>query len=192
MDYNKIYSKRTNVFGSDPSLIVKKAAKYYLANHKAGSYLDIGAGQGRDSLFMANLGFSTTSIDSSIDACKQLADTAITMSINNLKVKHSDILSFAFKDNSFDIISAINVLHFINHPKAIEVLQKIKKSLTNGGVAIVSLIMLENGFQKNELLEHFSDFDIIYYSESVKDELGHPGQPEPHKHHMSYIIARKI
>ena len=68
-EYDETYSKIENIFGSEPEEIL---VEFQSLIDKSHSVLDIGAGQGRNSLFLANSGFSVHAIDPSQIAIQQL------------------------------------------------------------------------------------------------------------------------
>lgn len=49
MNYNKIYKNNSNVWGSKPNELLQKI---YSQVDAGSEFLDLGCGQGRDSLFM--------------------------------------------------------------------------------------------------------------------------------------------
>jgi tellurite methyltransferase len=190
MDYNAIYKKNDNAFGDNPTPIINMAADIYLCTEKGGRFLDIGSGQGRNSFFMASLGFRVQAIDVSREACEQLSKKVKENHIQNIEVENTDIRDFVIDNNEFNIISVINVLHFIDKEAALAVINKIKKALADDGLIAISLFIVKNGFHKQELLKIFEDFDVLYYFESIINDK-HPGQPEEHTHYISRILARK-
>ncbi|HUC96196.1 MAG TPA: methyltransferase domain-containing protein [Candidatus Saccharimonadales bacterium] len=190
MLYNDIYKQSYNAFGNSPSSIVKKAAQLYLRTNHVGIFLDIGAGQGRDSFYMAGLGFKVEAIDSSDEACRQIEKTVSAKQLDNIKVDSVDIKNFKIEKDKFNIISAVNVLHMLEKNTALGVIKMIKEMLPNDGLAVISILILKNGFREQELLKIFEDFEVLYSFESaIKDK--HPSQPEEHTHFVSRIIARK-
>jgi 2-polyprenyl-3-methyl-5-hydroxy-6-metoxy-1,4-benzoquinol methylase len=70
-DYHALY-KGGDPFGINPAEIVERILKY----KSSGSVLDIGAGQGRNSLFLAKSGFSVEAIDSSEEGLKKTRSKA--------------------------------------------------------------------------------------------------------------------
>lgn len=191
MDYNAIYKKSNSVFGDKPTPIIKLAADIYLLDMKPGNFLDLGAGQGRDSFYMSSLGFKVHAIDNSKSACEQIETTIVKKNIQNIQVENLDIKNLATESNKFDIISAINVIHFVKKNDSIKLIRNIKLSLKTNGLAVISLFIKPNGFCKQELLKIFKDYEIVYYSESSIVDKGHPGQTKEHTHKVSRLIAKK-
>lgn len=67
--YDETYARIDTVFGSDPEEILVKFKGLMNTSHPV---LDIGAGQGRNALFLANSGFNVHAVDSSPIAIQQL------------------------------------------------------------------------------------------------------------------------
>jgi SAM-dependent methyltransferase len=72
-DYNKTYNRFSDYFGRDPDPLL--VDHYHLIN-RSGRVLDVGAGQGRQALFLARQGFGVDAIDPSREAIKTLAEIA--------------------------------------------------------------------------------------------------------------------
>lgn len=62
--YEKVYSEHECVFGIEPTPVVKKVLEHITY----GKVLDLGAGEGRNSLFLAENGFEVTAIDNARSA----------------------------------------------------------------------------------------------------------------------------
>ena len=99
------FSSRPNMFGNSPSFAAKKAFEIF---KKAGltNILELGCGQGRDTLFFAKSGlyvhaldYSQTGVDSAIKKAKTLGLS------QNITAKVHDIRKpLPFKEESFDLI----------------------------------------------------------------------------------------
>ena len=59
MSFDEKYKKEKCLWGIEPTQIVKSLLKY----KKLGKVLDLGAGEGRNSIFLAEKGFDVTAID---------------------------------------------------------------------------------------------------------------------------------
>ena len=95
--YNEYYKKQ-NYFGNPyPGLV-----KFFESYPNKTTVLDLGCGQGRDSLFLGRLGFEVTGVDISSVGIKQLNEVAQS---EGLKVKGivDDIYTFDITDE-YDII----------------------------------------------------------------------------------------
>jgi|WetSurMetagenome_2_1015567.scaffolds.fasta_scaffold901285_1 tellurite methyltransferase len=170
--------------------LLKESLKYI----KSGSVLDLGAGDGHDSLFYSKLGFNVTAIDNSIQNINDINNLA---KINNLKINPilEDIRNLRLKQK-YDIILCNYVSHLLNKEETIRFIRKIKENTKKRGLNIITSFTNENPpihylslFQKEELKELYKDFEILYYSEYCSPIKPHLTiKPES----IVEIIARKI
>lgn len=82
-NYNKIYSTADILDNIEPSHTVSLIWKNFLPNSKI---LDLGCGQGTDSLFLSKNGFSVTAIDSSEVAINQIKIKKDKFKLDNLEL----------------------------------------------------------------------------------------------------------
>ena len=73
--------------------------------------LDLGCGQGRDSLLAATLGYDVVGVDLSKVGLRQLAREAVRKQLS-IEVHHADIVSFRTRKR-FDVIVLDRVLHLL-------------------------------------------------------------------------------
>ena len=74
MNYDQAYSRVEDYFGSEPDSML---IEYHHRLDKTGPILDIGAGQGRNALFLARKGYSVDAIDPSKVAVDMMLDIAL-------------------------------------------------------------------------------------------------------------------
>jgi len=130
-----------------------------------GTVLDLAAGQGRHSLFLAERQWKSTAVDISAVAIEKLKEAAGSLNVHTLIM---DVADYDLSPGSFDLI--ILYYHFDR-----QLFPKIFNALKPGGLFICKLaftnIPKENSpLQKEELLTLVSYFDIISHEERpVKD-----------------------
>jgi cyclopropane fatty-acyl-phospholipid synthase-like methyltransferase len=73
--WQKTFASRPEMFGTHPSYPAQKAAALFQRENKR-TLLELGAGQGRDTLFFAGLGFDITALDYSNEGLEALCHTA--------------------------------------------------------------------------------------------------------------------
>ena len=86
--------------------------EHFYGQSSKGAALDIGFGEGNDSIFLANKGFEVVAIDvkkSNVDDLMRVAKE------NNLSIKAEliDVRKFEFYPNTYEIITAMNSLFFL-------------------------------------------------------------------------------
>jgi SAM-dependent methyltransferase len=101
--WNKVYSEDSSFFGEGPSDFAKKCYEYFLQN-KVTKILDLGCGQGRDSIFFSLNNLEVYAVDSSVVA----TDGIQKFNENNyqtINVKCIDVRQgLPFEDNNFDAV----------------------------------------------------------------------------------------
>ena len=171
--------------------------KRYLNLIPGKEVLDLGIGQGRNSIPLAELGFNVTGVDYSTK-CLQICKNTC----NKLNLIHSDIRTFNIEKNKYDLIQSRFVLHFFHKYGLYEIIKNIKNNIKISGIVYIYVFSLndpkfqkytnssefdklENNifhhkisdtyvsfFTKDEILNLFKDFKIISISDEYCLDLG--------------------
>ncbi len=139
-----------------PSDILSK----YLSFSPKGRALDIACGNGRNSRFLAQEGFTVDAVDISNIALSQLPDND-----TRINIICEDIDSWQIPQNRYQLIINIRFLDRRLFPM-------IKEGLKPGGVLIFESFIDEKKdycLETNELLHAFNSFQIVYYEEKEND-----------------------
>jgi ubiquinone/menaquinone biosynthesis C-methylase UbiE len=91
-----------------------------------GTVLEIGCGEARNSIYMANRGFNVIGIDISIEYMKK--------AMLPIQTLQADAYCLPFKASSFDCILCSEVLEHLEHPEFC--IKESYRVLRNGGVAV--------------------------------------------------------
>ncbi len=132
---------------------LKKIIKY----SSKGKALDIGAGNGRNSFFLAKNGFEVTAIDISpenIEFIKKISEKQRL----NIKAKLIDVRKFKFSPKTYSLIIAISVLDFLKRKEVEKTIKKIKKALKNKGIFYLSVFSIRDPFFKR-FKENFKEVE---------------------------------
>jgi tellurite methyltransferase len=173
---NKDFSKRfdqkfksnRNVFGSQVPPVVKEAIKYV----SSGEALDLGAGNGRNTLFLISQSFHVTSVDTSKEGLKILEDKVEDKT--KLTTVLCDVREFQ-TEKRYDFIVAIGLLHFLSKEEGIDLIKKIQSWTKIGGVNVLGAKMSQNirgdlphPYGHNELKGYYENknWNIKKYSEN--------------------------
>jgi len=197
--YNKIYSSSNVSEDIKPSQILSLIWKNFLPNNKI---LDLGCGQGGDSLFLAKNNFIVTAIDSSNVAIDQIKIKKDEFKLDNLELICGDINNFNIEKNKYQVIICRNVLNFLDKDKSLKILNNLQNNIQKDSYIIIEVFTKNDPsflsdnkfvsyFEEQELLNIFSSYKIFYYLENTILDPGHPGFPNPHKHGVARIIAQK-
>ena len=200
-----------NPFKADP--LARKSLRY-LKN--AGRLLDVGCGEGADSVYFARKGLQVTAIDGNESYLDRLRSFVADNGYAGISIKHGDVISYPYPKNYFDVINCLLVGCCMKRSEFEMLVVTVKQTIRRSGIIIMSLRnyldeefaeyacsekMIEpNTFrkkedcckiryfiEKNRLRESFSDFEILYYYEGYA-----PDKYQEVEHHGdSYIICRK-
>lgn len=167
-----------------------------------GRALDLGAGEGADSIRLAKLGFIVDSVEISDVAVEKIKVLAEANNVD-INVLCSDINSYNFAYD-YDIIMINGVLHYLDEDSKIDILTKVVNHTKVGGINCISLFSTATPVpechqvvsvypdNENGLVESFfSDWTMLFKSyERNKRETSHTEMP-PHVHSFIKFIARR-
>jgi|WetSurMetagenome_2_1015567.scaffolds.fasta_scaffold113437_2 SAM-dependent methyltransferase len=103
LHWGKMYTENADMFGKEPSYPARKAAEIF-GTRNAKKILELGSGQGRDTLFFARQGLQVYALDYSkegLDTIQKKADT-IGVSAFLTTIYHDVRQRLPFDDNCFD------------------------------------------------------------------------------------------
>ena len=124
--WNDIYSKQ-NYFGTGPTILALEAHEL-IKNNSITNILELGCGQGRDSLFFANFGHNVIATDISENAINSVKKIKNEQNIGNLELHlHDSLNPFNFTDLKFELIYSNLALQFFNLKQLSGILSNIKK-----------------------------------------------------------------
>ena len=174
-------------FTSTPSVFMMESTKEL----EPGTALDVGAGQGRNSVWLAKQGWDVTGIDISgvgLAAAEANAEKA-GLRIKTVKTTYQD---YDFGEEQWDLIVMILSWAPVSDP---DFVARLSASLRPGGVVVFEHVLatekqsfppVVQALPPNALLEHFKDFHIQKYEEGVW--LGDWGGPPAE---LVRMVARK-
>src|SRR5687768_16592096 len=91
-------------FKSDP--LAEKAMRYI----KSGKHLlDVGCGEGADSVFFAKKGFQVTAIDDNKIYLSRLRAFISDNALENISIKYGDVINYRYPKNFYDVINCLLV-----------------------------------------------------------------------------------
>ncbi len=188
-------NKEKSTFGN-PSKEVEEIVPFL---EKGAKILDVGCGDGRHSLYLAELGFYVDAFDISKNAIEKID---YMKRLNNLKINTyiCDVLEFEFK-YKYDLIIIHGVLQFIEREKQPEIIRLLKNWTNTGGYHIAALFtddepvpddlkeVMVGVFKNGEIKEYYKDWKIkMFESKKFNDE--HENGIK-HCHAMNKIVVKK-
>ncbi len=212
MNYDKRYSDIEHVFGAD--------AEEVLVDHcelidRSRPVLDIGAGQGRNTVFLARHGFHVDAIDPSTVGTNQLEAHAVREDLP-IRVFTCGFDTFSPDVDSYSAIAVFGILQLLP-PTSIELLVEKILTWTGAGsiVFLTGFTTTDPGYEKvsrtakrierhsfrnsdggirtylepGEILGLLPDFDVIHHWEGMGPEHRHGAGP-PERHAMAEAVLR--
>jgi cyclopropane fatty-acyl-phospholipid synthase-like methyltransferase len=181
-----------------------------------GNVLDLGIGEGRNSVPFAANGFNIDGVDTSDTGLSYCKDIFEKYNNVNFNLVNCDIKDYHIINNNYDLIIVANVLNFFKKSDINIIIHKIKEGLKEDGVIYLTVFstleprykLLNNSqqqveentfyieerdsyihyFTQNEITEYFSDFEIFCLFEGIEYDISHG---TPHYHGGIDFIARK-
>lgn len=142
----------------------------YIEHAKIGQAIDIACGTGRNTHYLADLGFIVDAVDISDYALERVRDSSTIKKID------TDLDKYNLTPNRYDLIVNVNYLNR-------RLVSQMKEALKSGGVLMFETFIVAHGdfhlpttnldylLRKNELLHSFIGLDVIYYEERVDTNL---------------------
>lgn len=186
--WNEKYSKSgPRTFGTDPSQWLV-AHEEVLARQPKGRALDVACGNGRNSFFLAGLGFDVDAIDISDVAIEWLRGEVDKRKVP-VEPRQGDMEICELQKESYQVIICFNFLE-----KGI--FRKLTEALVPGGLLLFEtrtqdhIDLLKNKFnrkyalKKDELRSSFPELETVSYREEIVD--GSRGEAA-----VASLVARK-
>lgn len=159
------------IYGKEPARFLADNVEFLPA---AGRALDVAAGEGRNSVFLARQGLEVDAVDISevgIAKARQLAEEA-GVSINTIV---ADLADYSIPEDRYDVVVVINYLQR-------DLIDDLRAALRPGGIVIYETYTVaqldipgahamrrEYLLELSELSEMFEGFEVLVYSETADD-----------------------
>lgn len=138
--------------------------------------LDMGCSNGRNALYLSQLGFDVTAIDTNPNALDMLQSIIIKEKISNIK-PHSYDINYASIRESYGFISCTVTLMFIDPSRIDAVIADMQNSTICGGYNLIVCAMNTDEYpcpapfpftlKAGQLSEAYKGWDMIKYNEDV-------------------------
>ncbi len=139
--WDRTYARRPDFFGAEPSELGLRAAAA-LAEHGARRILELGCGQGRDTLLLLERGFEVTALDYAEAGLQQLRETAKARGLETrLTLGTCDVREgLPFADQAFDgCFSHMSFTMQFTERELARIFAEVLRLLAPGGLNIYSV-----------------------------------------------------
>ncbi|MBI2595031.1 MAG: methyltransferase domain-containing protein [Candidatus Colwellbacteria bacterium] len=198
--YNQAYRENPAIFGGGkPETFVLYAAGLI---SPGGKVIELGAGQGRNALALAEKGLQVTAVDISKIGVDLMNTKARELGFSNFRAKIGD--SREATEGEYDLVVSTFMLHHLSREDAEKLIVKIKEHTKSGGINAIVTFTAEGDFARSpnaegrfypslgEMRELYKDWEIVKYTE----EKSEAKQTKPDGGSMfniqAEIIARKL
>jgi SAM-dependent methyltransferase len=205
MSYNDIYRKTPEYFGAEPAELL--IANYHLIE-KTKPVLDLGAGQGRNSIFIARQGYGVDAVEPSRVGVDIISEMAAREKLK-IRTYCSRFEDFVPADIPYGAIMLFGLIQLL--------IAKIKRWTSPGDLILLSAFTTDdpryepnaaemeavghNSFRTSggeyrtflepgEILTLFRDFQAVYHWEGMGPEHHHGGKA-PHRHATVNAIFKR-
>jgi 2-polyprenyl-3-methyl-5-hydroxy-6-metoxy-1,4-benzoquinol methylase len=186
----------------------------FLPDVPKGNALDVGAGLGQNSMFLAEQGFTVEALEKDPDIALKCKEKLEASGLN-IKTVINSIEDHVLEENKYSLIIAAWVFQYISPEQIPAVLKKLEKALIPGGFMYIGTFSTQDvGFagaqsnldarykntvkRNNGLLMHYFEHgelekalahleDVISISGTHRDY----GHGEPHTHGIIELVRRK-
>ncbi len=185
--FDEAYAGPAPVFGLRPDLAFERMV---LANGLHGTALDLGCGDGRNSLFLATHGFSVDAFDLSQPAVDKLNETALR---GGLAVSAGvlDIRQLLPPLDHYDLIVADTVFCHLRSGELRDLTARLVASLRPGGFLYATAFsdcdprlsefapLVQTWYSPRRFCDLFGELQLRHFDESAVLDTRH-GPPHPH------------
>ncbi len=181
--WNKKFNDAKTDFNHRPNKLLISAIR----DRKPGAAIDLGMGQGRNAIFLAQQGWRVTGVDLSNVAVEQARSEASRLGIK-LDAVVDDLSRYDLGQSRWDLIAMFYV-HAWYHSAKPDCIRRLHRALKPGGLLVIEGFAGKDSFmfQPNELLRDFADLRILRY-EDVQDEAD---WAPASKSHIIRLVAEK-
>ena len=136
----------------DPSYkrIIEKSAPYLDSETMV---LDFACGTGRISIEIASKVKNLIALDTSKGMLERAGEKAKQKNIQNISFLHSDIYDVSLREEGFELVFALNILHLLKDKES--VIRRIHHLLKPGGIFISSTACMAGAMKPGNLLIKF-------------------------------------
>lgn len=166
---------------------------------RGGAVLDVGCGEGKSAIFLAQKGFAVDAFDISDAGIEKLRRLAAR---NHVEVNAwvQDLCDYCF-EKEYDVVTSHGTLHFVTKQEWKRFVSRAKENTGTGGIHIMQIFtnrlppspdiapFVRGLADEGELFELYSDWEITEAKSYVFEDK-HPGVPK-HLHASNKIVATK-
>jgi tellurite methyltransferase len=179
--YDEKYRDDEFYWGRQPSSLARIFLQKF-PPYEGQTLIELGCGQGRDSIFFARNGYQVRAFDFSAEGVKKSIAWAAELNLST-DFFQADINAYRL-DKPYDVVFASGALHYIPQGLREEIISNYKQFTNPGGIHAFMVPIykpflprnpqddpLELDWISGEILTHYHDWKIEFFSEEILDDL---------------------
>jgi len=178
LHWDTTFSQRPEMFGAEPSAPALEAADLFRREGKT-DLLELGAGQGRDTLFFAREGFRVAALDYSQAGIEAITEKAEAAGLTHLvKAAQHDVREpLPFVDESFDAVYSHMLYCMALTVGELERLSaEVRRILRHGGLNVYTVRHTRNahygtGIHRGEGMYEVGGFIVHFFTKDLVQRL---------------------
>ncbi len=166
----------------------------------AGKTLDLGCGNGRNSLYLAANGYSVTAWDKNPMSIANIERIKAAEGLENLEIATVDLNALTF-DGEYDFILSTVVMMFLEPQTIPGLIANMQRTTVPGGYNLIVAAMdtedfpctvgFPFAFKTGELAEYYSGWEVVKYNEDVGELHRTDANGNRIKLRFATLLARK-
>ncbi len=159
-EYNSLYRGQDDVFSRKPNALLVEAVR----QRKPGKALDVGMGQGRNAIFLAQQGWDVTGFDAADEGVRQARAEADRLGLK-IRAEVNTFERFEFGEDRWDLI-------VLTYEPTKAIAPYVARALKPGGIVVVEDRHLDTkrvwpagAFADNELVTLFAGLRVLRYED---------------------------
>jgi Methylase involved in ubiquinone/menaquinone biosynthesis len=174
----RVFAENPDMYGTDPSEPARFAINSFL-RETARDVLELGAGQGRDTIAFLNAGLRVTALDYAADALRDIRDTAARLGVADqlTTVVHDVRESLPLTDESVDAVYSHMLFNMaLSTPELDALATEVHRVLRPGGLHIYTVrhtgdLHYDNGVSLGDGMFEHGGFVVHFFDRPLVDRL---------------------
>ena len=179
--YDDKYSSDEYFWGKQPSSIARIFFQMFPPAASL-TLFELGCGEGRDAIFFGRIVYRVTAFDYSVEGIHKAKSWAKDLDLD-IDFFQADINEYRL-ERPYDAVFSSGALHYIPQDLRAEIIANYKRFTNPGGIHVHMVPIhkpfipqnplddsLEQDWISGEILTHYHDWKIEYFSEEVQDDI---------------------